>query len=89
MDFAEANDLSAKNPEKLKELIALWEVEAKKYNVFPLDDRRYERVMKPLSNRRCKENARLNDSPPGLSPPNARPSRWAERRASGVGHTRT
>ena len=47
VDFTEANDLAAKQPEKLKELIALWEAEAKKYNVFPLDDRRYERVADP------------------------------------------
>ena len=47
VDFTQANDLAAKNPEKLKELIALWEAEAKKYNVFPLDDRRYERVADP------------------------------------------
>lgn len=47
VDFAESNDLAQKNPEKLKALIALWEGEAKKYNVFPLDDRRYERVADP------------------------------------------
>jgi len=47
LDFTEANDLAAKHPEKLKELIALWEAEAQKYNVFPLDDRRYERVADP------------------------------------------
>ncbi len=47
VDFTEANDLAAKHPEKLKELIALWESEAKSYNVFPLDDRRYERVADP------------------------------------------
>ena len=46
-DFTQANDLAAKNPEKLKELIALWEIEARKHNVFPLDDRRYERVADP------------------------------------------
>ncbi len=47
VDFTEAHDLAATNPEKLKELIALWETEAKQYNVFPLDDRRYERVADP------------------------------------------
>jgi arylsulfatase len=47
VDFTQANDLAAKNPENLKKLIALWESEAKKYNVFPLDDRRYERVADP------------------------------------------
>jgi hypothetical protein len=39
--------------------------------------------MESLSSRRCKENARLNDSPPGLSPATACPSRKAEQRASG------
>ena len=38
-DFNELNDLAAKNPDKLKELIAKWDVAAKRYNVFPLDDR--------------------------------------------------
>jgi hypothetical protein len=46
-DFSEANDLAAKNPEKLKELQDLWHSEAEKYNVLPLDDRRYERVADP------------------------------------------
>ncbi|OYW24138.1 MAG: arylsulfatase [Planctomycetales bacterium 12-60-4] len=36
-DFSEAENLAAKNPEKLKELQALFDVEAKKYNVYPLD----------------------------------------------------
>jgi arylsulfatase len=37
-DRAEANDLAAKHPDKLKELIALWLEEAKKNNVLPLCD---------------------------------------------------
>jgi arylsulfatase len=36
-DFSQANDLAAKNPGKLKELQAAFDVEAKKYNVYPLD----------------------------------------------------
>jgi arylsulfatase A-like enzyme len=36
-DFSQSNNLAAKNPAKLKELQALFEVEAKKYNVYPLD----------------------------------------------------
>jgi arylsulfatase len=47
VDFPQANDLAARHPEKLQALISLWETEAKKYNVFPLDDRRYERVADP------------------------------------------
>jgi arylsulfatase A-like enzyme len=46
-DFTQSNDLAAKEPEKLKELQALWFEEAKKNNVLPLDDRRYERVADP------------------------------------------
>ena len=42
-DFSESNDLSAKYPEKLKELQDAFWVEAKKYNVLPLDDRFAER----------------------------------------------
>jgi arylsulfatase len=42
-DFAETDDLAAKQPEKLKELQALWLMEAVKYNVLPIDDRRIER----------------------------------------------
>jgi arylsulfatase A-like enzyme len=38
-DFSLANDLSAQNPAKLKELQALFLVEAVKYQVLPLDDR--------------------------------------------------
>jgi arylsulfatase A-like enzyme len=36
-DFSQANDLAAKNPQKLRELQDLWWVEASKYNVLPLD----------------------------------------------------
>jgi hypothetical protein len=37
-DFNETNDLSASNPAKLKELKALFDSEALKYNVYPLKD---------------------------------------------------
>ncbi len=40
-DFSQSKDLASKYPEKLKALQELWEVEARKYGVFPLDpDRR-------------------------------------------------
>lgn len=35
-DFGHATDLAAKNPEKLKEMQALFDVEARKYNVYPM-----------------------------------------------------
>src|SRR5262245_42432025 len=37
-DWSQANDLSKKHPEKLRELQRLWVIEATKYNVLPLDD---------------------------------------------------
>ncbi len=43
-DFSEANDLSAKYPDKLRELQDLFWAEAAKYNVLPLDDRFAERA---------------------------------------------
>ena len=38
-DFSLANDLAASNPEKLKEMQALFMKEAEKYHVLPIDDR--------------------------------------------------
>jgi arylsulfatase len=36
-DFSESKDLAAENPAKLKELQSVFDTEAKKYNVYPLD----------------------------------------------------
>jgi arylsulfatase len=36
-DFSQANNLADKNPAKLKELQDAFDIEAKKYNVYPLD----------------------------------------------------
>lgn len=47
VDTTEYEDLAAKHPEKLRQLMAMWEVEASKYHVRPLDDRRYERAADP------------------------------------------
>ena len=46
-DFSQAHDLASKYPEKLKELQAIFEQEAKKFNVHPLDDRFAERASNP------------------------------------------
>jgi arylsulfatase A-like enzyme len=43
-DFSLANDLAAKNPDKLKEMQDLFLNEAVKYSVLPLDDRTLERT---------------------------------------------
>jgi arylsulfatase A-like enzyme len=46
-DYSEYNDLAASNPEKLKELQALFVTEAQKYNVFPLDNSLLPRLITP------------------------------------------
>jgi arylsulfatase A-like enzyme len=46
-DFSEYNDLAAKNPDKLKELQALFLTEAAKYNVFPIDNSILPRIITP------------------------------------------
>lgn len=43
-DWSQVQDLAAEHPEKLAELKALFESEARKYNVLPLDDRAAERL---------------------------------------------
>jgi arylsulfatase A-like enzyme len=50
-DFSEANNLAAKNPEKLKELQGLFMKEAEKYHVLPIDDRRAERFNAAIAGR--------------------------------------
>ena len=50
-DWTQARDLSQEQPEKLHELQTLFLIEAAKYNVFPLDDRRAERFNAELAGR--------------------------------------
>ena len=50
-DFSQANDLAKQNPAKLKELQAVFEKEALRNNVFPIDDRRAERFNPALAGR--------------------------------------
>ena len=50
-DWTQAHDLSKQMPEKLAELQRLWLIEATKYNVVPLDDRRVERFNSDLAGR--------------------------------------
>jgi arylsulfatase A-like enzyme len=50
-DFSQAQDVSAKYPDKLRELQRLFLAEAEKYNVLPLDDRRVERFVPTLAGR--------------------------------------
>ncbi|HET7383115.1 MAG TPA: arylsulfatase [Pseudolabrys sp.] len=46
-DFSQNDDLAAKNPDKLKEMQALFVAEANKYQVFPLDNSVLPRLLTP------------------------------------------
>ena len=50
-DWTQAHDLAAENPEMLAHLQRLFLIEAGKYNVLPLDDRRFERFNAEMAGR--------------------------------------
>ena len=50
-DWSQSNNLAKQNPEKLHELQRLWLIEATRYNVLPLDDRKAERFNSDLAGR--------------------------------------
>jgi arylsulfatase len=50
-DWTQAHDIAKDNPQKLAELQRLFLLEASKYNVLPLDDRRVERFNSDLAGR--------------------------------------
>jgi arylsulfatase A-like enzyme len=50
-DWTQARDLASEMPEKVAELKRLFDLEASKYNVFPLDDRKAERANPDLAGR--------------------------------------
>jgi arylsulfatase len=51
VDFSEADNLAASNPEKLKELQAVFMKEAERNHVLPIDDRRSERFNPAIAGR--------------------------------------
>ena len=50
-DWTQAHDVAAEHPDRLRHLQRLFLIEAGKYNVFPLDDRQYERFNSDLAGR--------------------------------------
>ena len=46
-DYSQSNDLAAQNPDKLNEMKALFLTEAQKYNVFPMDNSAFARLVTP------------------------------------------
>jgi arylsulfatase len=50
-DWSQAHDLSKEMPDKLHDLQRLWIIEATRNNVFPMDDRSFERFNSDLAGR--------------------------------------
>jgi len=50
-DWTQSRNLAAEQPDKLRDLQRLFLIEATKYNVLPLDDRRFERFNPDLAGR--------------------------------------
>ncbi len=50
-DWTQSRDLAAEQPDKLRDLQRLWLIEAGKYQVLPLDDRRFERFNAEMAGR--------------------------------------
>ena len=50
-DWTQARDLAADDPDRLAELQRLWLIEAVRYNVLPIDDRRFERLNATIAGR--------------------------------------
>ncbi|SRR5579871_6664904 len=65
-DWTQAHDLSKEMPEKLRELQRLWLIEAVKYNVLPLDDRRVERLNSDFAGRPVLVKGRTQILFPGM-----------------------
>lgn len=58
-DFSQANDVAAENKDKLVELQNIFQKEATKYNVYPLDDRFTERADTSLRPNQLKGKTRM------------------------------
>jgi arylsulfatase A-like enzyme len=77
-DWSQAHDLAADMPDKLAELQRLFEIEAAKYNVLPLDDRVAERFNADLAGR--PRTVRGNTQMVVAARQQRRPRRRAQRR---------
>lgn len=72
-DFSQSNDLAKSNPQKLAEMKEIWEKEARRNNVFPIDDRFQSRIASDRKSVLAKETSYLYwgpdiSLPTGLGP---------------------
>ena len=81
-DYSQANDLAAKMPDKLKQMQALFDQEAAKYHVLPLNNDTFARALAP------RPSATAGQDGVHLHRRECRASRWPTRRTSSAGRTR-
>jgi len=72
-DYTQNNNLVAKYPDKLKEMQKLFDAEARKYNVFPFDNRAFARALAPRPSATAgvsvfTYSGEISGIPPGGSP---------------------
>ena len=82
-DRAEAHDLAAEHPDKLKALIDIWFEEAEKYDVLPLDDRRPSRSSRTRGRRASRRASDVRLLP--ATPPRSRGGRGQHPRRARTG----
>jgi arylsulfatase len=71
-DYSQANDLATKMPDKLKQLQALFQTEAAKYQVFPLDNQQFQRALLPRPSATAGKTVfTYTGENPGIPPANA------------------
>jgi arylsulfatase len=73
-DYSQYNDLAAKRPDKLAELKKVFTQEATKYQVFPLDNRAFVRMLTPRPSATAGQNVftysgEISGISPGTAPP--------------------
>jgi len=62
-DWTQYDDVAAKYPKKLKEMQALFDEEARKYHVFPLDNEGFQRFLQPRPSGSAGMTEFIYDSP--------------------------
>jgi arylsulfatase len=73
-DYSQYNDLAAKRPDKLAELQKVFTQEANKYQVFPLDNRAFVRMLTPRPGATAGQSVftysgEISGISPGIAPP--------------------
>ena len=75
-DYSQNDDLAAKMPEKLKQMQALFQQEAEKYGVLPLDNSQFQRAIapRPSASRRARPFSPTRARTPASRSATRRPS---------------